>query len=61
MADTHAPRTIRHEDTKVVYLTDTSALRAIRRGDIEAMELLIDRYSTCVGTVVFIIIGYEMR
>jgi len=60
MTDKFAPSEIRREDTEVVYLTDASALRAIRRGDTEALELLIDRYSAYVGTVVFNIIGYEM-
>jgi len=41
-------------------MTDASALRAVMRGDTEALKLLIDRYSAYVGTVVFNIIGDKM-
>jgi len=44
----------------VVCLTDALALRAIRCGETEALELLIDRYSAYVGTIVFNIIGSSM-
>ena len=60
LTDKFAPRAVRREDTEVIYLTDTSALKAIRHGDTDALELLIDRYSAYVGTIVFNIIGHEM-
>jgi RNA polymerase sigma-70 factor (ECF subfamily) len=41
-------------------MTDKAALRAIRRGDEEALALIIDRYGAYVGTVIHNIIGGSM-